>query len=198
MSFAFRWSALKDGSHSVLKKPENEQLKDRCIAVGKECDNRKIQKFNIGSNPASAIKDAQSGLWAAKKTPNKKQISSSPVSQMLALQSKKHDEVKSYKQKVLEEQTKQTKAMERIGDGINLLSKTDGEYYFEFKDFVLTKFKPEHRADDIIDYSRNYKDDCVAMFRAFERNKENYHEERKIRLIQHEFDKWLRAEQALM
>ena len=187
---------MTSGKHGVLIKPENKQLQEDCIRIGGECEKRKLGIWNIGSSPLSAIKDAQNGLWGVKST-KKKQPVSTPVSQMIALQSKKHDEVKSYKQKVLEEQSRQTKAMVSIGDGIKLLSKTDDEYYFEFKDFVLTKFKPEHRADDIIDYSKKYKADCIAMMRVFERNKENYDDQRKIRMIQHEFDSWLRADPAL-
>ena len=189
-----RYPKLADGNHGLLKKQANVNLKNGCKKIAAECLQRKQDTFNIGSDPNAAIKDAQGGLWANKKT-NKSQpkTKESIVSKMLKMHSNQHQKKKTYNDKILEQQSKQTKAMQNVGKNIGLLSQTDDEYFYVFKDFVITKFKPEHRAEDIIEYSELYKADCISMFRLFERKPDEYDDERKIRMIQCEFDKWLRV-----
>lgn len=189
------WPKLVKGDHKLLKLDQNEKVKKQFEEAGKDCQSRKTKKWNSGTKAVVALNEAKSGLWAKKSQSVKpqKNNTSNPMNKMIKLHGKSHKQKQTYNDKMLIQTEKQTKAMNKIGNNIGLLSMGDDELYMMFKAYVLEKFQPEHRAEDIIEYSVDHKKECATMFKLFERKPDDYDDDRKNRLIQYAFDDWLRS-----
>ena len=177
----FRFNQLIKGTHCLLKKKKNSQLKTKCEKLAEDVKNRRIDRFHIGGAD-EAKKDAKSGYWSKNKNKKKPE------------KGKKNIFDKGYKLHVQREKNKnnwrddQIVVLRDISHSINYMAMTERQMFADCKEYVRSQYEPaEHRAD-VIKIVRDNQEEFVDLWSVVIRQR--YNDEQKKESFQRLIDEF--------
>eukprot|EP01083_Nonionella_stella_P170157 578432_1 len=188
-----RWAKCVNGTHGLLKKECNKELKKKCIRIGNAIVKRKQEKWNIGSDGKSALNDAKNGKYGKKngdtkkkKKDNKQEMDveeeeDDPLKNMYAKHAAGQKNKGDYRDARLEQGAQTVKVMQGIGSSIGFMSMETDDYLSLCLDYVENEYCPESEREAIRNEFEKEKNErrVVRMWRAVMRQSEKYTKQRK-------------------